>query len=101
MIVTLHMVSEGSMPMSSKTKLHDRIMSDITPADVTYAELHSFLVQKGFVKSPENGSSHKIYKNPLHNRHINVPAHDDGSIIKKSYIKKIKEVIEDIENKEN
>ena len=69
--------------VSGKAKLYDRIMIGMIPKDIRYAEVHNFLTTQDFVLQPGNGSSHRIYKHKYHERHMVIPAHDDGSIIKR------------------
>jgi predicted RNA binding protein YcfA (HicA-like mRNA interferase family) len=87
--------------VSGKAKLNDRIMNGTIPKDIRYAEVHNFLTSNNFVLKPGNGSSHRIYIHEDCKEQLSIPAHDDGSIIKRGYIQNIRERINEIESKDN
>lgn len=98
---TIYSVRKEMDYVSGKAKLYERIMTGTIPKDIRYAEVHSFLISNNFVLKPGNGSNHRIYIHEHYKEQLSIPAHDDGSIIKRGYIKNIRDIINDIESKDN
>lgn len=75
--------------MSKFDKLLDRISS--LDNNMRFAELKKVLEKLGYeMRGPSSGSSHMTFRKAGHNP-ITIPIHDP---IKKTYVEKVKEIIE-------
>ncbi len=72
-------------------------MSNPTKTDITYNEAESFLISKGFIKTPASGGSHVIFKKLGFPRIITLVTNTKH--LKPQYVKQIKQAIEDLEDK--
>lgn len=83
--------------MSKKEKLRQKIMRKPVPNDITMDELKIFVESYGCVFS--NGRNHqkRVVYVPW-NRIIPIPDH--GKCVKEAYIKQVKDLILEIEEKE-
>lgn len=79
--------------MSRKEKREQKIMS-LSP-DVSYSELESFLVSKGFVLSQKRGS-HRVFRNEDERLTITCP-HGNSKFIAVYQLKQVRDSIERIE----
>jgi predicted RNA binding protein YcfA (HicA-like mRNA interferase family) len=85
--------------MSGKDKLYHRIMTGPIPTNITYKEIRLFLIQNGFTELGHAKSSHHIFRHSGSRYHINIPAHNEGDMIKRGYISNVRKIVILVENK--
>ena len=83
--------------MSSNEKLSEKILADPPKSDITYKQAESFLISKGFVRKPDHGGSHVVFKHDKCKRLVTLVT--NTKTLRRDYIKNIQEAIEEIEGK--
>ena len=85
--------------MSKKDKRDARILEKPIRSDITFDEMHSFLIDKGFLdrnkrSKIKNGGSHRLYMHPKYPKPINIQS--KSGLIAKYQVKQVQEAIEEI-----
>lgn len=81
--------------MAKKEKRKAKIMELPIRSDITFDEMHSFLIDMGFEeKNTRHGGSHRIYIHTKSSIPINIQSND--GLIKKYQVKQIQMIIESI-----
>ena len=75
--------------MTNKDKTFERIMNKVVPKDITFTELRSFLISRGFDMIPGKGD-HVIFRHRGLKQHLSIPA---ARIVKCAYIKNVQKAI--------
>lgn len=83
--------------MSSKQKLRNKFMKKPVPNDITMDEVETFVKAYGCIFSTGGNHQKRVVYKPL-GRIIPIPDH--GRCVKEAYIKKIKDLILEIEEME-
>jgi len=85
--------------MSKKGKRKSKIMEKPARSDITFDEMHSFLIDMGFIeKNKGHGGSHCLYMHKDDDMPVNIQSYE--GLIKKYQVVQVQKIVEDIAQQE-